>query len=368
MLHAACVSIFPSVTVNLELFTNCARYRETHSPRGLVSDTAGLCCAIFGPCLDVEPLPRCSSFVLTPVCSGAAAFPLLQARPAAGNVSHHIEDNPSSSSRREPSQTRGRALTASSRNITPRSQTPALKIVSGSSSPDRTLHTLERKPSGSYAHNRNTSIVHGIQHSRNTSFVNSPATSPLSPQVIAAAGAALDGAVMSQELIAEAFVANGMLPGASNGSGYNSAGAQSAPSDGSGPHRKPERAPSARSLRSKGHNHHRSQSRHPQHSHELKTVGEYALHHLFNSFISQAEQKINQCMTDRGQPEARVEAVCGPGVDPTFDQLIAALGHIARHKPKPLIDTIMLWRKAKSEEASKQRTQLLNVGTECLLG
>ena len=102
-------------------------------------------------------------------------------------------------------------------------------------------------------------------------------------------------------------------------------------------------------------------SRHPPpHPHELKTVGEYALHHLFNSFISQAEQKINQCMTERGQPEARVEGVCGPGVDPTFDQLIAALGHIARHKPKPLIDTIMLWRKAKSEEASKQRTQLLN--------
>jgi hypothetical protein len=90
-------------------------------------------------------------------------------------------------------------------------------------------------------------------------------------------------------------------------------------------------------------------------------VGEYALHHLFNSFISQADHKIIQCMTDRSQPEAQVELVCGPGVDPNFDQLIAALGHIARHKPKPLIDTIMLWRKAKSEEAGKLRTQLQTV-------
>jgi hypothetical protein len=336
--------------------------KRTPHAAGCLTLPALLC--HIGPYLDVEPFPRCNSSVLTPVCSDAAAFPLLQARPA-GNVSHHREGNPSSASR-EPSQTRGRALTASSRNITPRSQTPALKIVSSSSSPDRTLNTLERKVSGSYAHNRNTSIVHGIQHSRNTSFVNSPATSPLSPQVIAAAGAPIDGAVMlSQESIAEAFAANGMQPGANTGSGYNSAGAQAAPGDGIVAQRKPERATSARSLRSKGgHNHHRSQSRHPQHSHELKTVGEYALHHLFNSFISQAEQKINQCMTDRGQPEARVEAVCGPGVDPTFDQLIAALGHIARHKPKPLIDTIMLWRKAKSEEASKQRTQLLNVSTQ----
>ncbi|OAL45263.1 cell morphogenesis protein-like protein [Pyrenochaeta sp. DS3sAY3a] len=284
-----------------------------------------------------------------------SAFPLLQARPPAGNVSHHIE-NPSSASRDPASQTRGRALTASSRTAkSPRSQTPALVAGSNSSSPDRTLTTLERKPSGSYAHNRNTSIVHGIQHSRNTSFVNSPATSPLSPQIIASAGAALDGAVMSQESIVEAFAANGTQPQSAS----NPANGQGVPNDGSISQRKPERAPSGRSSR-KGHHHHRSQSRHHQQTHELKTVGEYALHHLFNSFISQAEQKINQCITDRGQPEARVEFVCGPGIDPNFDQLIAALGHIARHKPKPLIDTIMLWRKAKSEEASKQRTQLMN--------
>jgi hypothetical protein len=296
--------------------------------------------------------------VLTPAVCAAASFPLLQARQAAGNVSHHI-DNPSSASR-EPSQTRGRALTASSRTTkSPRSQTPAVFAASSNSSPDRTVGTLERKPSGSYAHNRNTSIVHGIQHSRNTSFVNSPATSPLSPQAIAAAGATIDGAVMSQESIAEAFAANGTHPGAPIANGAMHAVAAS---DGSVPQRKPERAPSARSSR-RGHNQQRSQSRHPQNAHELKTVGEYALHHLFNSFIGQAELKIGQCITDRGQPEARVEFICGPGVDTKFDQLIAALGHIARPAPKPLIDSIMLWRKAKSEDASKQRSQLLNVRT-----
>jgi hypothetical protein len=293
------------------------------------------------------------------VASVAASFPLLQARQAAGNVSHRV-DNPSSASR-EPSQTRGRALTASSHTKSPRSQTPAVFAASSNSSPDRTVGTLERKPSGSYAHNRNTSIVHGIQHSRNTSFVNSPATSPLSPQAIAAAGATLDGAVMSQESIAEAFAANGTHPGAASTNGHTGPSASIAGGiDGSVPQRKPERAPSARSSR-RGHNQQRSSSRHPQNAHELKTVGEYALHHLFNSFIGQAELKINQCITDRGQPEARVEFVCGPGVDTKFDQLIAALGHIARPAPKPLIDSIMLWRKAKSEDASKQRSLLLNV-------
>lgn len=47
-----------------------------------------------------------------------------------------------------------------------------------------------------------------------------------------------------------------------------------------------------------------------------------------------------------------MEDVCGPGADPTFDQLISALGHIARQKPKPLIDTIMFWRKAKGDAAT----------------
>ena len=53
-----------------------------------------------------------------------------------------------------------------------------------------------------------------------------------------------------------------------------------------------------------------------------------------------------------GHSDAPVEEVCGPGVDPNFDQLIAALGHISRQKPKPLIDTIMLWRKAKGDAAT----------------
>ncbi len=52
-----------------------------------------------------------------------------------------------------------------------------------------------------------------------------------------------------------------------------------------------------------------------------------------------------------------MEEICGPGVDPKFDQLILALGHIARQKPKPLIDTLMLWRKGKSEAATSARAE-----------
>jgi hypothetical protein len=180
--------------------------------------------------------------------------------------------------------TRGRALTTSARTISPRSQTPVVLVPSSNSSPDR---GLERKPSLSYAHNRNTSIVHGIRHSRNTSFVNSPATSPLSPQVLAASGSVpLDGSVMSQESISEAFMASGVQTGVHTTNGYVGVGGPVAMNDANASHaasqRKLERHQSGRSSR-KGHHHHRSQSRHHQHPHELKTVGEYALHHLFNS-------------------------------------------------------------------------------------
>ncbi|KAF2871432.1 cell morphogenesis N-terminal-domain-containing protein [Massariosphaeria phaeospora] len=285
--------------------------------------------------------------------SSTASSPLAHARPAAGNVSHH-KDFPS----REPSLTRGRALTTSARTaVSPRSasQTIALRVTSNPS-PDR---GIERKPSLSYAHNRQTSIVHGIQHSRNTSFVNSPATSPLSPQIIAASGAPLDGTVMGQDSIAEALTASGMHAGATAMNGHVSAASASLSGDGTGTQRKPERGQS-RSSRKGGHSHNRSQSRQPHGPESLRTVSEYALHHLFNAFVAQADDKIRQCRTDRGQPEARVEKVCGPGVDSNFDQLITALGHVARHKPKPLIDTIMMWRKNKSEEAAHLRGRLAN--------
>lgn len=68
-------------------------------------------------------------------------------------------------------------------------------------------------------------------------------------------------------------------------------------------------------------------------------------------FVGQADTKMDQAILKLGESETPVEEVCGPGADPKFDQLISALGHIARQKPKPLIDTIMLWRKEKGDAA-----------------
>lgn len=45
-------------------------------------------------------------------------------------------------------------------------------------------------------------------------------------------------------------------------------------------------------------------------------------------------------------------------MDAAFDQLIVALGHIASPRPKALIDSMMLWRKSKSDAANEARSQI----------
>ncbi|KAI1423289.1 cell morphogenesis N-terminal-domain-containing protein [Xylaria sp. FL1777] len=218
-----------------------------------------------------------------------------------------------------------------------------------------------------YGHHRQTSIVHGIQHSRNGSLSSS--SSPLSPQMIAAAGAGflperpdmpviarqeVDASVGSRPPTAlsgsTALSSTHPLEKTLSASDMNN-GALTHPAT----QKKVERMHS-KTRRDHGH-HHSHSSRHPRDD-QQKTVGEYALHVLFTSFIAHAEEKLNECMTIPFDPEPKIEKICGPGADPAFDQFIVALGHIARPKPKALIDAIMLWRKTKSEAASDARNKL----------
>ncbi|KAL9596328.1 MAG: hypothetical protein Q9219_005882 [cf. Caloplaca sp. 3 TL-2023] len=212
---------------------------------------------------------------------------------------------------------------------------------------------LERRPSVQGYHHNNRSHG-GYQHARNASFVNSPATSPLSPQPVSAdhSGMTVFHPSTADLRLTEppASMINGSSPLTGNAAGdKGSAHGNSATLV----QRRADRTHGAKQRQ--GHSHQRTHSR--QHHQEQKTVGEYALHHLFNSFVGQAEAKINRCAQDMGESEPRVEDICGPGVDPDFDQLISALGHISRDKPKPLIDTVMFWRKSKGEPATSAKAE-----------
>ncbi|KAL2368974.1 hypothetical protein RJ035_003685 [Blastomyces gilchristii] len=277
---------------------------------------------------------------------------------------------PTLSHARDPSAPRGRAAGSSPvslQSLQPQPQ-PRLRTQSHSKSPESVGtrsgtsldgEGLERRPSNSaYGHHRQASIVHGsIQHSRNASFAASSATaSPLSPEAIATAAFGVAHVIDPPS--------NGKRDPLEYPAGYTGGGTpvtgQMQPLSlatipdnhqaemASEPSSQRKATTSGKSRRD--HSHHPSHS--AKHSQEARTVGEYALHHLFNSFVGQADEKINQCILSIDEYDTPVEHICGPGADPIFDQLISALGHIAKRKPKPLIDTIMVWRKAKGEAAS----------------
>jgi hypothetical protein len=84
---------------------------------------------------------------------------------------------------------------------------------------------------------------------------------------------------------------------------------------------------------------------------ESKTSTEYTLHILFTQFVRHAERKLNLCLTYPLNREPPIVDLLSEGVDPEFDNIIASLGYISRNNPKPVIDSVMFWRKSKSEVA-----------------
>lgn len=283
----------------------------------------------------------------------------MAARPHAGSLA----ESPVPGQPRDPPLSRGRALTSGGPaplNL------PIPKIPSASEPVP-----LDRRPSlsaASYGHHRQTSIVHGIQHSRNASFVTSH-PSPLSPQILGLGSPSSssgqynsDGYTSGQDDIPGVPPSiNSTLTASSMAQMSSTLGSMGDRSMKDSIHTTATRSHLERMHSSKSKRdipHSRSQSRAAQAPPDVKTVGEFALHHLFTAFVSQANIKINQCAGSPSGPEPQVEQICGPRVDPEFDQLIPALAHVARQKPKPLIDTLMLWRQNMSAEAGAARTTL----------
>ncbi len=149
---------------------------------------------------------------------------------------------------------------------------------------------IERRTSVAHGHYRQGSKLQGpYQHSRNASFVNSPATSPLSPQVTGAAPVnpsltpessgltmAYHGAPELRSIDSPSSTVNGSMHASSTSAlvGDREVGDMT---NVMLTQKRVDRTHSSRTRRD--HSHQRSQSR----QQEQKTVGEYALHHLFNS-------------------------------------------------------------------------------------
>ncbi|RLV93827.1 Cell morphogenesis protein PAG1 [Spathaspora sp. JA1] len=84
---------------------------------------------------------------------------------------------------------------------------------------------------------------------------------------------------------------------------------------------------------------------------DAKTPAEYTLHIVFTQFVRHAERKLNLVLEYPISEEPPILDLISEGVDPQFDKIVASLGYIARRKPKPVIDSVMFWRKSKNEVA-----------------
>ncbi|RHZ61363.1 hypothetical protein Glove_348g33 [Diversispora epigaea] len=82
---------------------------------------------------------------------------------------------------------------------------------------------------------------------------------------------------------------------------------------------------------------------------EIKTPADYTLNILYRQFYKSADKKLSKIMNFNVDCEPDFGDHIGPGVDQSFDKLINSLGYVARHKPKPVIDLVMSWRKEKQE-------------------
>ncbi|CAH1758177.1 13189_t:CDS:10 [Entrophospora sp. SA101] len=81
-----------------------------------------------------------------------------------------------------------------------------------------------------------------------------------------------------------------------------------------------------------------------------KTPAEYALTILYRQFAKIAEKKLEFIIKNSSADhEIDFFSILGSGVDTAFDKLLNSLGYIARHKPRPVIDTVMYWRKNKTQ-------------------
>ncbi|KAL6244165.1 Cell morphogenesis protein PAG1 [Rhinocladiella similis] len=217
---------------------------------------------------------------------------------------------------------------------------------------------LQRRTSNSYGHHRQTSVIHGLQHSRNPSFNSPTSASPLSPESLLNASNNVRYATSGRRGQYSAGESQSTFTSpVSSFQGHTQGQSIDSMIDGQVP---PPDSLSAQPRRRKEHS--RTRRGHAYNSssahQEPRTPGEYALHHLFHAFVLRADQRINHCLSLVDTATAPVEQACAPGVDAAFDQLISSLGHISRQGPKPLVDSLMLWRKGKGDIAANLKKQV----------
>ncbi|KAF4581676.1 Cell morphoproteinsis protein PAG1 [Pleurotus pulmonarius] len=80
-----------------------------------------------------------------------------------------------------------------------------------------------------------------------------------------------------------------------------------------------------------------------------KTPSDYALHAVFMRFASVAESKISTFLRNTAE-DPSLPAILAVGTDPKFDDTLQSLAKIAQRNCKPVVDSIMRWRKSQQQD------------------
>ena len=222
----------------------------------------------------------------------------------------------------------------------------------------------ERRPSQNFGHMRHASKAQS--QSRNGAFAPSPVTSPMSPETASSHVESARGLADYNTTVRRG--ASQRQPSKSpsstlHNSSHHSSSTSTLVSERDNvdapagtTQKRLDRTQSVRHRHEHSH-HHRSNSRNHE---EQKAVGEYALHHLFNKYLPQADYKIKQCIMDRTISSQSIDTICGRGTDPEFDTLLSSMAYITRRKPRALVDTIMFWRQQRARGDSAQEANSPN--------
>ncbi|KAI0667579.1 cell morphogenesis N-terminal-domain-containing protein [Trametes maxima] len=84
-----------------------------------------------------------------------------------------------------------------------------------------------------------------------------------------------------------------------------------------------------------------------------KTPSDYALHAIFLRFAASAEAHIDEFSRIPLDSDPHLEGYMGPGVDSQFDEMLSSLGKVAQRHAKPVVDSVMRWRRSQNEPASQ---------------
>lgn len=164
---------------------------------------------------------------------------------------------------------------ASAASTSPRIPTSASSLRQGLGG---ILERVIDPKAAAYGHHRQTSIVHGIQHSRNGSLASS-SSSPLSPQMIAAAGVGLLPEKPDVQILSRMDSDPAMASRPPTAMSGTTVASNVPTSDGTPATVTQRRVERMHSKTRRDHSHHHSHS--SRHHNDQKTVGEYALHVLF---------------------------------------------------------------------------------------